>query len=107
MRRNVPSVDGARTPVNNRPIAPCRNRAMSSIESAPAIMPATSAGTFNRAFAAAGLADPDMRTDQVLQAGPFSELQDRRQAGARHEVGVIEDRGEAVRDSHPADALRV
>jgi len=44
-------------------------------------------------------------TDQALQAGPFSELQDRREAGARHEVGIIEDRGTDVTDSHLSDAL--
>jgi len=49
-RRNVPSVDGALAPSNNRPIAPCRSRSMSWIESAPATIPATSAGTFRYAF---------------------------------------------------------
>ena len=38
---------GARTPENTRPVAPCRNTAMSAMESAPATMPATSADTFN------------------------------------------------------------
>ncbi len=42
----MPSVDGARTPQNRRPMPPCRNRSMSAIESAPATMPATSAATF-------------------------------------------------------------
>src|SRR5680860_1506333 len=50
VRRNVPNVDGARTPVNNRPIPPCRRRSMSSMQSAPATIPATSAGTFRCAF---------------------------------------------------------
>ncbi len=45
-RRNVPSVDGARTPVNSRGIPPCRSTAMSSIKSAPATIPATTLGTF-------------------------------------------------------------
>ena len=48
-RRNVPNVDGARTPVNNLLIAPCRNTCMSAIESAPATIPATNADTFNPA----------------------------------------------------------
>jgi hypothetical protein len=48
-RKNVPNVDGARTPVNNRPIPPCRNTAISEIESPPVTMPATSADTFNPA----------------------------------------------------------
>jgi len=38
--RNVPSVEGARAPVTNRPIAPCRSNAMSSKLSAPATIPA-------------------------------------------------------------------
>ena len=48
-RRNVPNVDGARTPVNNPGIKPCPSKAMSVIESAPATMPPTSADTFNPA----------------------------------------------------------
>src|SRR5262249_55638708 len=48
-RKNVPSVEGARTPAHNRRIAPCRSRSISSIESAPATMPATSADTFDPA----------------------------------------------------------
>src|SRR5215213_4250965 len=45
-RRNDPNVEGAYGRSNNRAIAPCRSRARSSIESAPAIIPATSALTF-------------------------------------------------------------
>ena len=36
VRRNVPNVDGAWTPVNNRSIPPCRSKSMSSMQSAPA-----------------------------------------------------------------------
>jgi len=50
-RRNVPSLDGARTPVNSRSIAPCRSTSMSSMESAPTTIPATSEVTFSGAFA--------------------------------------------------------
>jgi hypothetical protein len=49
-RRNVPNVDGARIPPNNRPIPPCRSRPRSSIESDPATMPATTAATLTAAF---------------------------------------------------------
>jgi len=56
---------------------------------------------------AAGLAQLHMLGGEPLQTGPLGELQDRRQAGARHEVGVIEGGREAVTDSHPADALLV
>jgi hypothetical protein len=50
-RRNVPNVEGARTSVNNRVMPPWRNRSMSSMLSAPAIMPAISARIFAVAFA--------------------------------------------------------
>jgi hypothetical protein len=46
----VPNVEGARTPEKRRCIAPWRSNAMSSIESAPATIPATSPGTFSRAL---------------------------------------------------------
>jgi len=52
-RRKVPNVDGARTPDSRRRRPPCRNRSMSSIESAPATIPATRQPTF-----AAGSAAP-------------------------------------------------
>src|SRR3954453_19916133 len=50
-RRNDPSVEGAYVPVNTLPIPPWRSRAMSSMLSAPAAMPATSEDTFNPALA--------------------------------------------------------
>jgi len=44
VRRNVPSVEGARTPAKSRPMPPWRNRSRSSMESAPAsIAPTTDA----------------------------------------------------------------
>jgi hypothetical protein len=49
-RRNVPNVDGARIPVNNRPIPPWRSRSRSSMLSAPATIPATTAATFTPEF---------------------------------------------------------
>jgi len=49
-RKKVPNVDGARIPVNSRPITPCRSRSRSSIESGPATMPATTAATCTAAF---------------------------------------------------------
>jgi hypothetical protein len=49
-RRNEPSVEGARNPPNTRGSAPCRNRSISSIESAPASMPATRHTIFKCAF---------------------------------------------------------
>jgi len=48
-----------------------------------------------------------MLGDEPLQTGPLGQLQDRRQASARHQVRVIEDGRQAVTDSHPADALLV
>ncbi len=49
-RRNEPSVDGARIPPNSAGIAPWRSRSMSSILSAPAIIPAARHATFSWAF---------------------------------------------------------
>jgi len=54
---------------------------------------------------AAGLVDPDVPGDQVLQTGAFSELPKRRQTGARHEVGLIEDHRGGVTDSHLPNAF--
>lgn len=54
---------------------------------------------------ATGLVDPNVLTDQALKTGPFGELQDRCQTRARHEVQIIERGGDAMADSHPADAL--
>jgi hypothetical protein len=65
-RRNVPSVDGARTPVTSRFIPPCRNRSMSSIESAPATIPAISAGIFSWAFPPPGRTNVQMPIDELL-----------------------------------------
>ena len=50
-RRNDPSVEGARTPPNSSPIPPWRSTSRSSMESAPASMPATIPGIFRCAFA--------------------------------------------------------
>jgi hypothetical protein len=49
-RRNDPSVDGARIPANTSPIAPCRRTSMSSMQSAPAVIPATRQPIFASAF---------------------------------------------------------
>jgi hypothetical protein len=53
-RRNDPSVDGARTVSNALPIPPCRSTSRSSIESAPAAIPATTEQTFAAALARTG-----------------------------------------------------
>lgn len=50
-RRNEQKVDGASQLSKSLRVAPCRIRAMSSMESAPAIMPPTSAVTFASACA--------------------------------------------------------
>jgi len=53
----------------------------------------------------AGLADPDVLGAQVLQTRMFGELQDGRQPRARHEFGIIEERGDAMADAYPTDLL--
>jgi site-specific DNA recombinase len=50
--------------------------------------------------AAPGFGDPQMRRDQLLQTGPLSQVPDRSQPRARHQVRVIENRRTDVRDSH-------
>src|SRR3954453_14432393 len=50
-RRNDPSVEGAYAPVKTLPMPPWRSRAMSSMLSAPAAIPATSEHTFNPVWA--------------------------------------------------------
>lgn len=50
-RREDPNVDGAYVPTKSFFIPPWRSNAMSSIESAPASIPATNAVTFNPEFA--------------------------------------------------------
>jgi len=54
---------------------------------------------------ATGTIDADVLLDHVVQPGPFGELKHRRQTRARHEVGIIKDRGDTMADSHPTDAL--
>lgn len=66
-RRNVPSVDGARTPPKTRAMPPWRSTFRSLIESAPATMPATIENTFAAGFAPATPATLN-RSDQPRQA---------------------------------------
>jgi hypothetical protein len=53
-RRNGPTVDGARSPANTMLIAPWRSTSRSSIESAPAAIPAIRHPIFASAFAPHG-----------------------------------------------------
>ena len=83
VRRNVPSVEGARTPVPNRPIPPWRNNAMSSMLSAPANHPGDERRDLHLPVAATRLGDPEALAHKVAQTGAFSDLQDRCKASAR------------------------
>src|SRR3954447_1698607 len=81
---------------------------MSAIESAPATIPATSAGTFTAAFTPPGGLERELGGDQVTEPGRLRESERRGQPSHRHEVRVIEARRQrrrSVRKSHPADAL--
>lgn len=49
--------------------------------------PAGQRGDLQLRPGAAGLADLDVLRDEILQHGPLSELEDRRETGARHQVG--------------------
>jgi hypothetical protein len=54
-RNNVPTVEGAYTPSNTVFMPPERSTLMSSMQSAPAIMPATRVASFGAGFAAPDL----------------------------------------------------
>ena len=88
--RNVPNVEGARIPVHNRPIPPWRNRSMSSMESAPATIPATTEATFNPAFAPLSARDTQMLISQPGKAGAWCQSQHRDQPDRRHEIRVVD-----------------
>ena len=52
-----------------------------------------------------GLAQLDLVGDQALQTGPFSQLQDRRQTSARHQIRVVKHGRDVVTDSQLAGAF--
>jgi hypothetical protein len=60
-RNKVPTVEGAYTPSNNSVIPPLRSRSMSSMQSAPAHIPAISVASFG-----AGFADPDLIRGEAM-----------------------------------------
>jgi hypothetical protein len=100
-------VDGARTPANTVSIAPSRSRPMSSIESAPAAIPATRHVTFVTAPEPQGTAGQHAR-QQFRQPRAPGEGRQRRQANVRDQVRVIEHRArirEGVRQSHVKGVL--
>ena len=55
--------------MNSRPSAACRSRSTSAIESAPAVIPATSDITFATGFAPAALAAPRIATCSATSSG--------------------------------------
>ena len=89
-RRNVPSVEGARTPSNSRGIPPWRSTSMSAIESAPATMPATSADTFAPAATPAPPGTVRCASASSLSPARCGQRHRRDQPGARHEIRIIE-----------------
>jgi len=62
--------------------------------------PRDQAGDLHRSVAPTRPSDPHVPGDQLLKPGPLREAQDRCQARARHEIGVIETCRDAVTDSH-------
>jgi len=93
--------------VNSRPIAPVPQQRHVLDRVRPGDHPRNHRRDLQLRVDAAGPAQPHVLGDEALQTGPFGQLQERRQAGARHQVRVIEDGRQAVTDSHPADALLV
>ena len=95
-RNNVPTVEGAYTPSNSVFIPPLRSTSMSSMQSAPAHMPAITVASFG-----AGLAAPDLirgsamwtfSAEQSRQPGLLGQRHHRHQPGTRHEIVIIEHR---------------
>jgi len=70
-------------------IPPWRSSAMSSIESAPATIPATSDDTFNPAFAPLSVRDAQPLIGEAAEARLLGETDDRDQTSTRHEIRVI------------------
>ncbi|GAA4039347.1 hypothetical protein GCM10023063_25840 [Arthrobacter methylotrophus] len=73
--RNEPRVEGAYALANSLPVPPWRNRAMSTIESAPASIPATREAILNPAFATLSVetdnhASASSRSHSGENAGP-------------------------------------
>ena len=103
-----PTSTGRSTPLKTRPIPPCRSSAMSSIESAPATMPATKAETFTPAFAPLSVGTLRWASGQFVQTRRPGQPQNRHQPGRRHQIRLVEHRrhrGGRVRELHPRDAL--
>ena len=107
-RRNVPNVDGARTPVNNRhiPAVPqhghISNR-ISTRDHAPDQRGYLQPGRMTRPSG-----HRQMPVNQLDQAAPGRQAHRRYQPGVRHQVRLIEHRGphrNTMRQSHPRDAL--
>ena len=65
-RNNVPTVEGAYTPSNSVVIPPLRTASMSSIQSAPTHMPATTVTSFGD-----GLAAPDLIRGSAMWTFPL------------------------------------
>jgi hypothetical protein len=106
-RRNVPSVEGG-PDTGEQPAhraVPQQAHILEAVRAGD--HPRDQRGDLQVRVPATGLVDPHMLADQVLQAGALGELQDRRETCARHEVGVIEDHGTDVTESHLPDALRL
>ena len=91
-RRNDPNVDGAYGRSKRVPIAPCRSKAMSSMLSAPATMPATSEVTFAPALAPLSVGTLRCSSANCRQVALLGQRDHRDQAGAGHQIGVVEDR---------------
>ena len=72
-RNNFPIVEGAYTPTNSAFIPPLRTPSMSSMQSAPAHIPATTVASFGAGFADPDLslvcAEMDLFTEQSPQPG--------------------------------------
>ena len=87
-RRNVPSVEGARTPANNRPIPPWRSRSRSSIESAPASIPPTTPATTTRRSTSTTTTNSSASSQTTHLQVPDSKRGDPVRSGRRMDLGI-------------------
>jgi hypothetical protein len=107
-RRNVPSVDGARPPVNSRFIPPCRSRSNVVDRVGAGDHSGDQRRHLHRGVDPSGVGHGELVGDQPGKSAALPQREDWRQPGARHQVRLVEHRrhlGCGTRKSHPPDTL--
>jgi hypothetical protein len=94
-RRNVPNVDGARTPANSRPIAAMAQQVHVIDRVRAGDHPGDQRRHLQIGVRPTRRIDPDLPRHQLVQTAPLRQRQHRAQPGARHEIRVVEHRRKA------------